>query len=112
MDIGINIKKIYLSKSTLKRKLKAEGTTFSTIFLLARMKKAARLLRTNNNSIRAIAEECGFNNPSYFSTVFRKILIQPLRNIENYFKLRICFNIYHIANSELHKRNVAKINKI
>lgn len=65
--------KIYLSKSTLKRKLKAEGTTFSTIFLLARMKKAARLLRTNNNSIRAIAEECGFNNPSYFSTVFRKI---------------------------------------
>ncbi|EEW1257160.1 helix-turn-helix transcriptional regulator [Escherichia coli] len=73
MDIGINIKKIYLSKSTLKRKLKAEGTTFSTIFLLARMKKAARLLRTNNNSIRAIAEECGFNNPSYFSTVFRKI---------------------------------------
>jgi AraC-like DNA-binding protein len=66
-------KKIYLSKSTLKRKLKAEGTTFSTIFLLARMKKAARLLRTNNNSIRAIAEECGFNNPSYFSTVFRKI---------------------------------------
>ncbi|HIA6245196.1 TPA: helix-turn-helix transcriptional regulator, partial [Escherichia coli] len=64
---------MYLSKSTLKRKLKAEGTTFSTIFLLARMKKAARLLRTNNNSIRAIAEECGFNNPSYFSTVFRKI---------------------------------------
>ncbi|KDY08924.1 hypothetical protein AC72_3929 [Escherichia coli 2-316-03_S4_C1] len=47
-----------------------------------------------------------------FQQFLEKFLIQPLRNIENYFKLRICFNIYHIANSELHKRNVAKINKI
>ncbi|EAA9057865.1 helix-turn-helix domain-containing protein [Salmonella enterica] len=68
-DVAINL---YMSRSTLKRKLAAEGTSFSEIYLNARMHRAAKLLRTGDHNINQVAVMCGYNRPSFFITTFRK----------------------------------------
>ena len=40
--------------------------------IAARMKYATQLLRSNTLSIKNVAEECGYNNPSYFIAEFKK----------------------------------------
>lgn len=40
--------------------------------IAARMKYASQLLRSNTLSIKTVAEECGYNNPSYFIAEFKK----------------------------------------
>ncbi len=64
--------KLYMSRSSFKRKLATEGTSFSKIYLDVRMSIAARLLRTGDYKISQIAEICGYNRPSYFIATFKK----------------------------------------
>lgn len=62
----------YMSCSTIKRKLATEGTTFSDIYLSARMNFAAKLLRTGKHSVTSVGVECGYDNASYFIKCFKK----------------------------------------
>lgn len=64
--------RLYMSRSTLKRKLAIEETSFSEIYLDARMYIAARLLRTGDYNITQVAVMCGYNHSSYFITTFKK----------------------------------------
>ncbi|HAV8297142.1 TPA: helix-turn-helix domain-containing protein [Escherichia coli] len=61
-----------LSSSSLKRKLQEEDTTFSEIYVSARMNAAAKLLRKNKIPVQKISQMCGYENHSYFITVFKK----------------------------------------
>ncbi|SPW31136.1 HTH-type transcriptional regulator AdiY [Edwardsiella tarda] len=71
--------KLFMSSSTLKRKLAAEGATFSGICLAARMNFAAKLLRTGKYSVSTIAVSCGYYSTSYFIQCFKKSFnITPL----------------------------------
>ncbi|AGR61502.1 AraC family transcriptional regulator [Salmonella bongori] len=63
---------VYMSCSTLKRKLKHEGTSFSEIYLNARMNKAAKLLRNSEYNVTRVAYMCGYDSASYFTCVFKK----------------------------------------
>lgn len=68
-DVAMNM---FMSRSTLKRKLATEGTSFSEIYLDVRMSRAARLLRAGDHNISQISVMCGYNQPSYFISSFRK----------------------------------------
>ncbi|VEA41250.1 GerE family regulatory protein [Salmonella enterica subsp. enterica] len=63
-----------MSCSTLKRKLKQENTSFSEVYLNARMNKATKLLRNSEYNITRVAYMCGYDSASYFTCVFKKTL--------------------------------------
>ncbi|EAB8879056.1 AraC family transcriptional regulator [Salmonella enterica subsp. enterica] len=63
---------LYMSCSTLKRKLKQEHTSFSEVYLNARMNKATKLLRNSEYNITRVAYMCGYDSASYFTCVFKK----------------------------------------
>ncbi|EON88701.1 helix-turn-helix domain-containing protein, partial [Plesiomonas shigelloides] len=65
-------KALYMSSSTLKRKLMQEGKTFSEIYQDVKMNKSITLLMTTSKSIASIANECGFSSSASFSTAFKK----------------------------------------
>lgn len=65
-------KYLYFSPSSLKRKLQNENTTFSEICLSARMNAAAKFLRQKRASVQKISQMCGYDNYSYFITVFKR----------------------------------------
>ncbi|MEE6782678.1 helix-turn-helix domain-containing protein [Escherichia coli B9:H18] len=88
-SLGDMAKKLYLSQSTLKRKLHSEGTSFSAISILSKMNKAARMLRIDDRKIQLIAEACGFNNASHFTTSFKKIFNVPPKKYRNMFRKHI-----------------------
>jgi transcriptional regulator GlxA family with amidase domain len=61
-----------MSKSNLTRKLKELiGLTPGDFLKEARIKKATELLKNTNMNISEIAYMCGFNDPKYFSKVFK-----------------------------------------
>ena len=64
--------KMNMSTATLQRKLKDESVDFSHLLQQARLKKAKSFLISTNISISQIAEQCGFESSSYFSSVFKK----------------------------------------
>lgn len=64
--------RLYLSESLLKIKLKHEGLSFSKLILEERMVMAERLLSYNLYSVGKVAEICGYENTSYFVSVFRR----------------------------------------
>lgn len=47
------------------------GMGFKEYITGKRLRQACKLLRTTNKSVTAIASECGFENASYFTVVFR-----------------------------------------
>ena len=49
-----------------------EGRTFISYLTALRMEKAKELLTTTNARLADIALEIGYNEPNYFSHVFRK----------------------------------------
>ncbi|HAF4752201.1 TPA: transcriptional regulator HilD [Salmonella enterica] len=70
---------IFMSSSTLKRKLASEGTTFSELYITARMNLASKLLRTGKYSVTNVAVLCGYDSVSYFIACFkRQFSITPL----------------------------------
>lgn len=63
---------LHTSRSTLKRKLAQEETTFSQIYLDARMSQAVKLLITGDYTIKQVTALSGYNRSSYFITIFKK----------------------------------------
>lgn len=63
---------LHTSRSTLKRKLAQEDTTFSEIYLDVRMNQAVKLLMTGGYTIKQVTALSGYNRPSYFITIFKK----------------------------------------
>lgn len=48
------------------------GMTVSEYILRHRLRRAAGLLASSEKSVLSVAQECGFNNVSYFNRVFRR----------------------------------------
>ena len=70
-----------LSESHLSRKFKdVSGMGLNEYITHVRIINAERLLRSGVTSITSVAEQCGFNDSNYFSTVFKKVKgITPLK---------------------------------
>ncbi|MBN1560196.1 response regulator [candidate division KSB1 bacterium] len=72
-SIDFLARQVGLSRMHLHRKLKALTNLNATQFVLVvRLKCAAQLLEENAGTVTEIAYQVGFQNPSYFSTCFRK----------------------------------------
>jgi AraC family transcriptional regulator len=50
----------------------AEGVPPARYLLRLRMEQAARLLRLEPDPIKVVAQRCGFDDPNYFTKVFRR----------------------------------------
>ena len=50
------------------------GISFVDYVNLARVQKAAELLKNNHYKIYEICQEVGIQNPNYFSILFKKIM--------------------------------------
>ena len=65
--------KIAMSNSQLYRKLKAQiGLSAHELLQSIRLSHAKSLLKSTDDTISQIAYQCGFNDPEYFSKVFKK----------------------------------------
>ncbi|MBC7774974.1 MAG: helix-turn-helix domain-containing protein, partial [Phycisphaerae bacterium] len=73
-------KEVHMSQSQLQRKLDAlTGFSPNQFIRNIRLNKAKELLRNPELSITAVAFDCGFNDPGYFSRVFKQELgVTPL----------------------------------
>lgn len=63
--------KLFMSQSTIKRKLASENSNFSKIYLDARMGHAKKLLISGACNIKQTSFLCGYESVSYFSKVFK-----------------------------------------
>jgi AraC-like DNA-binding protein len=61
-----------LSERTLKRRLKLESTTYSTILDEARLARAQTLLREERRTLEEIAEALGYSNVANLTRAFRR----------------------------------------
>jgi len=74
-DFNVNniIEKIGLSRSVFYKKFKSlSNQSIHDLINEYRLKKARELLLTTNLNINEVAAECGFDDPAYFSKVFKK----------------------------------------
>jgi AraC-like DNA-binding protein len=60
-----------MSESTLRRKLKAEGTSLQEIKDQSRLGLGLHLLQTTHHSIALVAEKCGYQSQSRFTDRFK-----------------------------------------
>ena len=60
-----------MSESTLRRRLKSEGTSIQEVKDRARLGQGLHLLQTSNYSVGLIAEMCGYQSQSRFSERFK-----------------------------------------
>ncbi|MEP6948517.1 MAG: ATP-binding protein [Ginsengibacter sp.] len=66
-------KAVFMSHSKLHRKLDAlTGCPPNKFIRIMRLKKAKELLQNDSLSIASVAMDCGFNDPGYFSRVFKQ----------------------------------------
>ena len=66
-------KYLFMSHSQLHRKLEAlTGCSPNKFIRIIRLNKAKELLKDPANSIASIALDCGYNDPAYFSRVFKQ----------------------------------------
>jgi YesN/AraC family two-component response regulator len=66
-------KYVFMSHSQLHRKLDAlTGCSPNKFIRIIRLNKAKELLKDPDNSIASIALDCGYNDPAYFSRVFKQ----------------------------------------
>ncbi len=61
------------STATLKRKLSADGLSFSNLVKVKRINFATTQLRITNQSITQIAFDAGYKSPAHFSTAFKSV---------------------------------------
>ncbi|NOY73764.1 MAG: helix-turn-helix transcriptional regulator, partial [Gammaproteobacteria bacterium] len=64
-------KRLAMSESTLRRKLKSEGTSVLEVKDRARLGLGLHLLQTTRDPIGLIAEKCGYHSPSRFTKRFK-----------------------------------------
>lgn len=79
-------KEFAMSESHLSRKFKAHtGIGINEYITYVRITKAEKLLRETNLPITEVAEQCGYSDSNYFSTVFKRIKgITPQRYGKQY----------------------------
>ena len=61
-----------MSRATLQRRLKAEGTSFEAMLDGLRQRLARRYLRKDNYSVKKTAYMLGFSDPAAFSRAFKR----------------------------------------
>ena len=66
----LHISEVYLRRLFMKE----NGVSPKQYLLQKRIQKAVSLLRTDYFSIADVAEQSGFNDPKYFSVVFKKMM--------------------------------------
>lgn len=71
-DLEAIAEALHMSRATLKRKLKANGSTFQDIKDSFRLRRASILLRDTEASVDEIAAELRFSDASGFSKAFRR----------------------------------------
>ncbi|HGS4434482.1 TPA: helix-turn-helix domain-containing protein [Vibrio cholerae] len=71
-NLGLLSKVFFMSESTIKRRLRSEGTSFSNIYTDARMSYAQDLLTQPGMQVSTVAKKCGFTHVSYFVSCFKK----------------------------------------
>ncbi len=64
--------KLGMSRATLQRRLKAEGTSFEAMLDGLRQRLARRYLRKENFSVKKTAYLLGFSDPAAFSRAFKR----------------------------------------
>ncbi|MDO7376825.1 helix-turn-helix transcriptional regulator [Acinetobacter baumannii] len=64
---------LFMSSSTLRRKLKSEGNSIQDIRNRVRLGHGLHLIQTTNNSIGDIAFECGYQSQSRFTEQFKNL---------------------------------------
>lgn len=73
---GVRIERVAralgLSRQTLYRRLKAEGTTFEELLDGVRRRIALRLIRKEGLSVKEAAYRLGFSDPAAFSRAFKR----------------------------------------
>jgi AraC-like DNA-binding protein len=68
-------RRIGLSNAHFSRMLKeATGQTFTDYLRQVRIEKAVRLLRQSDWTVLAVGLECGFEDASYFTKVFKRVM--------------------------------------
>jgi AraC-like DNA-binding protein len=72
LTIEVVCEHLSMSESTLRRKLKSEGTSVQEVKDQARLGLALHLLQTSSNSIGIIADKCGYQSQSRFAERFKK----------------------------------------
>lgn len=73
LTLAIVARAIHVSRTRLVQEFCAHtGETFGAYLLRRRLEQARELLVTTSHSIEGISWVCGFSNPHYFSTVFRR----------------------------------------
>ena len=85
LSLSILSHKFSVSESHLSRRFKAvSGLGLNEYITFVRIINAERLLREGNETVTSVSEKCGFSDPNYFSTVFKKIKgITPLKFAKN-----------------------------
>ncbi len=82
-DINLlSLSKVFsVSESHLSRKFKeVSGVGLNEYITFVRIMNAEKFLSEGKYSVTEVAAKCGFNDPNYFSTVFKKIKgITPLK---------------------------------
>jgi AraC-like DNA-binding protein len=71
LTMGVICDKLAMSESTLRRKLKAEGTSIQAIKDQTRLGAGLHFLQTTQYSIGLIAEKCGYQSQSRFTDRFK-----------------------------------------
>jgi AraC-like DNA-binding protein len=72
-DVDLFASEMFVSRSQLYSKLKAITNLSVNEFINTyRLKKAVELLKSSNKQISEIAYAIGFNDPKYFSRIFKK----------------------------------------
>ncbi len=73
LNAGMLAESLNMSESQLYRKLKALGRKSTALFIrTVRLSSARKMLETGEQNISEIAYACGFNDPAWFSRVFKK----------------------------------------
>jgi len=71
-DLEAIAEALHMSRATLKRKLKTNGSTFQDIKDSFRLRRASNLLRDTQATVDEIAAELRFSDASGFSKTFRR----------------------------------------
>lgn len=73
LDITMLCEQLAMSESTLRRKLRAEGTSLQQIKDRVRLGHGLRLIQTSSAQISEISNRCGYQSQSRFTEKFRRL---------------------------------------
>jgi two-component system response regulator YesN len=88
LDLGTVAAAIYVSPHYLSHLFRKEmNTTFSNYLCKVRINRAKEFLKENKNlNIQEVSEKAGFNEPNYFSVIFKKLTGVTPKEYKAFFK--------------------------